>query len=197
MLLNYFSWNVLLHPFTLSWCLFLMSSCIYWKQQKDGPCFLVNAVSMYLFIGEIETINIERYQWTLLLIPVDCYCYCWCCSGGSNCVCICVCSPLDFWFSFLRLLIFFPVFLNIFNLYIGHFSSIAFYSGGFVDKYCLNFSMKCVLFSPTVVIESLLGIVFWVGIFGLLKFYNSWLALLAFKSPLRNILFNRSAFICY
>ena len=69
--LGLFALNNFFHPFTLRWCSLLVVKCVSWMQQKDRSYFLIKSISLCLFIGEIETINIELLMstacWFLLL----------------------------------------------------------------------------------------------------------------------------------
>ena len=52
-----FDWKVFSHPFTLRYHLSLKLRCVSCKQQKDGFCFRIHSVSLYLFMGKLRLLT--------------------------------------------------------------------------------------------------------------------------------------------
>ena len=52
--LDYFFFMLLPWGSVYLWCLFLMVMCVSWMHNKNGSCFLIQSVSLYLFIGGVE-----------------------------------------------------------------------------------------------------------------------------------------------
>ena len=62
-ILSTFAWNKFFKYFTLRWWLFLKLSCISWMAEG---CILFSILVFYsYFYWEIETIDIESYQWAM------------------------------------------------------------------------------------------------------------------------------------
>ena len=99
----------------------MMIRYVSWIQQKDGSCFQIQSVSLYLFTGENETSDVDRYNDQCLLIPFILFLW----NGGR---------PL-FEFAGLGLFIH-RVSLGILNLFRLKFSSTALCRAGFVVRYC-------------------------------------------------------------
>lgn len=116
-----------------------------------GSCFCTHSFSMCLWgVGKIGAINVERYQWTLLVSY-----------KVVGCICLCVLSPFDLLVRIDSFLVFFWL------CSLGwSFPFISMYRAGFVDRYLLKFTfiMECLTFIIQL-IESFLGIVKYCGVF--------------------------------
>ena len=93
-----FAWKTFSQPFTLSRCLSLWLRCVSCKQQNVGSCFLIQSLSLCLFIGELSPLILSDINDQWLLIPVIIFvCVCvveFVCFSSLSCGCE---GSLDVW----------------------------------------------------------------------------------------------------
>lgn len=87
--LDLFAWTIFFQFFILRQYLSFMWRCVSWMEQKNGSHFCTHSVSLFLFMGELEIIDIERF--------ID---FCYFIDGGSCGLCICMCMCVCFFFCF-------------------------------------------------------------------------------------------------
>ena len=63
------AWNIISHPFTLSFYLSLELRCVSWRQNMVGFCFIIHSATLCIFIGEFSpfTFGVIIEIWVLLI----------------------------------------------------------------------------------------------------------------------------------
>lgn len=68
-----------LHLFTLRYHVYLEVRWVFWKQQKDGFCFVISSVNLYILMGKLNPLNIwSFFERCLLIALIFCCCCCYC-----------------------------------------------------------------------------------------------------------------------
>lgn len=125
----------------------LILRCVSWMWQRNVFNFFFHLFCQSVsFYWRIETIDIDRYQWPMI---VDSYCFIVVCGVSSVCIYVCWCVSASIHsFDFAGVRSFIPCFEDVVTSLGWMLPPTIFCRAEYVDGYCLNLDLLCnILFS--------------------------------------------------